>query len=448
MKDASKLEPVAPAAAGKVQDAPLPGARAALTLLLVINMFNFIDRQVLAAVLPNIKKSLFPSGGQHDTELGLLTTAFMVSYMLFAPVFGWLADRMSRWILVGVGVILWSLASGASGLAATYMAMLLTRCFVGIGEAAYGPAAPTILSDLYPERVRGKVMAWFYVAVPVGSALGYVLGEQVANLTGDWRWAFYVVVPPGLLLGAWCFFMKEPPRGQADLAPAAVSTGTTAPRSSSIRRDYLVLLRTPSYTLACIGYTLQTFALGGIGAWIAAYVKDYRQVPNADNAGTIFGGIVVLSGLAGTILGGLTGDWLRDRIRGAYFWVSGVSMLLGFPLFLAVLYVPFPAAWGFMFATCFCMFFSTGPINTILANVSHPSMRATAFALNILFIHILGDVISPPIIGAINDWNDGAMNPAFLMVSFTILAGAIFWLWGVRYLERDTKLAPTRVSGD
>lgn len=446
MKDASQSDAAAVPAAAQVHHAPLPGARAALTLLLVINMFNYIDRQVLAAVLPEVEKSLFPAGGTHDAELGLLTTAFMVSYMLFAPIFGWLADRMSRWMLVGIGVILWSLASGASGLAATFSAMLLTRCFVGIGEAAYGPAAPTILSDLYPERVRGKVMAWFYVAVPVGSALGYVLGGQVTKFAGDWRWAFYLVVPPGLLLGILSYFMREPARGQADPLPAGESSSAKA-GAVSAWEEYVILLRTPSYTLACIGYTLQTFALGGIGAWIAKYVKVYRQVPNADDATTIFGGIVVLSGLAGTILGGLAGDWLRDRLRGGYFWVSGVSMLLGFPFFLGVLYMPFPLAWVMMFCTCFCLFFSTGPVNTILANVSHPSMRATAFALNILFIHILGDVISPPIIGFINDWNSGDMNPAFLMVSFVILADAVFWLWGVRYLEHDTELAPQRLDG-
>jgi MFS family permease len=430
---------------------PLPGARTALILLLAINMFNFIDRQVLAAVLPDVELSLWGGRGGHDTELGYLTTAFMVAYMIFAPVFGWLADRTSRWTLVGIGVLVWSLASGASGLAATYAIMFFTRCWVGIGEAAYGPSAPTLLSDLYPVKVRGKIMAWFYVAVPVGSALGYVFGEQVTKMAGDWRWAFYLVVPPGLLLGLLCFFMKEPPRGQADAtahdpaAPAAGGTAAPAKARGNALREYLLLLRTPSYALASAGYTLQTFALGGIGAWIAKYVEVQRGVPKDSNPTSTFGAILVVSGLAATILGGLAGDWLRNRhVKGAYFWVSGVSMLLGFPFFLAVLYVPFPLAWVFMFLTCFCLFFSTGPINTILANVVHPSMRATGFALNIFLIHVLGDVISPPIIGTLNDWNGGDMNPAFLLVSFTILIGAVFWVWGVRHLDEDTRLAPTR----
>ena len=136
--------------------------------------------------------------------------AFMVLYMVGAPVFGRLAESHSRWALVGIGVILWSLASGASGLAATFLGLLLTRCLVGVGEAAYGPVAPTILSDLYPVEQRGRILAWFYMAIPVGSALGYVLGGAVADssigelggrLLGihaeSWRWAFFLVVPPG-----------------------------------------------------------------------------------------------------------------------------------------------------------------------------------------------------------------------------------------------------------
>ena len=139
-------------------------------LLLAINMFNYIDRYVLAAVEPAIRSNLLhepvaPAGSAlthvastAKTKTWLLATAFLLSYMITAPIFGWLADRMSRWVLVGVGVLVWSLASGASGLAGTYAALLITRLFVGIGEAGYGPAAPTIISDLYPVQRRGAVL--------------------------------------------------------------------------------------------------------------------------------------------------------------------------------------------------------------------------------------------------------------------------------------------------
>ncbi len=442
---------------------PLPGARAALALLLLINLFNYIDRQVLSAVVGPIKATFFGANGsgagetltavmnwfQHrlgfkpeDALVGLLGTAFMVVYMIGAPVFGRLAERTSRWVLVGIGVILWSLASGASGMAATFVALLLTRCLVGIGEAAYGPVAPAVISDLYPVRVRGQVLAWFYMAIPVGSALGYVLGGWVSSSgigewgaaalgarPESWRWAFYLVVPPGILLGVWSLFMRDPARGQADLAhtlhPAAVRW-----------RDYLVFLRTPSYVFCTLGMTAMTFAIGGIAFWMPYYLETRPGAPAASTF--IFGLITVVGGLSATLLGGLVGDRLRARFPGSYFLVSGVAMLTGFPVFLAVLETPFPWIWVLIFLTVFCLFFNTGPTNTILANVTHPSMRAAGFALNILIIHAFGDVISPVIIGLLSDWFQD-MNKAFFAVGLMFLVAGVLWLLGARHLQRDTE---------
>jgi hypothetical protein len=158
----------------------------------------------------------------------------------------------------------------------------------------------------------------------------------------------------------------------------------------------------------------------------------------------------IVRGGAGTavrtigLLGGIVGDRLRPRYGGSYFIVSAAGMLLGFPMFLAVLYAPFPLAWVFLFLAVFCLFFNTGPSNTALANVSPPAVRATAFAINIFMIHLLGDAISPPIMGWIADrWS---MSAAFGVVSVMFLLGGGLWLYGARYLARDTSLAPTRMS--
>ncbi len=344
--------------AGGARPASLPGARSALALLLFINLFNYIDRQVLAAVVPSIEHSFFGAGSGAGKSaaldaiqswcrvhlgfkpelalIGVLSMAFMVLYMIGAPVFGRLAERHSRWALVGVGVVLWSLASGASGLAATFFGLLLTRCLVGVGEAAYGPVAPTILSDFYPVEKRGQVLAWFYMAIPVGSALGYVLGGAVAassigelggRLLGihaeSWRWAFFLVVPPGLVLGLWAFFQKDPPRGHAD--------GTAGEPRPHIRwRDYGVLLRTPSWLLCTLGMTAMTFAIGGIAFWMPYYLARKPGAPAS--ATIIFGGITCVAGLVATLLGGMAGDRLRARFPGSYFLVSGMAMLAGLPV--------------------------------------------------------------------------------------------------------------------
>src|SRR5262249_6004094 len=143
----------------------ISGARSALFLLLAINLFNYIDRQVLAALEPDIRATFFPSDDVNAmTKTGLLGDAFFVTYMVSAPILGLLADRFSRWIIVGSAVILWSLASGGSGLAATFAILFATRICVGIGEGGYGPAAPTILSDLFPIETRGRIMAIFCAA--------------------------------------------------------------------------------------------------------------------------------------------------------------------------------------------------------------------------------------------------------------------------------------------
>ncbi len=443
------------------------GARSALVLLLLINLFNYIDRQVLAAVVGPLKASFFGEKGvaaaggataellawfQHrlgfkpeDALIGVLSTAFMVVYMIGAPLFGRLAERHSRWLLIGIGVILWSLASGASGLASTFVALLLTRCVVGIGEAAYGPVAPTVISDFYPVEQRGRVLAWFYVAIPVGSALGYVLGGAVADSNigawgagwlgahhESWRWAFYIVVVPGLVLGAWSLFMREPPRGQADLAAGQ-------PAKGAAWRDYAILLRTPSYVLCTLGMAAMTFAIGGIGFWMPYYLETRPGAPTSTTL--IFGGITAAAGLTGTLVGGFAGDRLRARFPGSYFLVSGGAMLAGFPVFLAMLHAPFPWVWVLIFLTCFCLFFSTGPTNTILANVTHPSIRAAGFAFNILVIHTLGDVLSPVLIGLLNDYF-GDMNKSFLLIGLMFLVSGVLWLAGAKFLQRDTERAP------
>jgi MFS transporter, Spinster family, sphingosine-1-phosphate transporter len=444
----------------QIQTAPLPGARTALALLLCINLFNYIDRQVLAALVPSIEKDYFPSSvegsaGEDEgpdkfmrAKIGLLQTAFMVSYMLIAPIFGWLADRTSRWRLIGGAVVFWSLASAASGipwplltsLPVAFGLLLATRCLVGVGEAAYGPAAPTIISDLYPVQVRGKILAWFYAAIPVGSALGYVLGG-LAIWVADWHWAFYSVLLPGLALAVACFCMPEPPRGHADLG---------AQKAHSARlRDLLILARTPSYVLDTLGMTAMTFALGGLAYWMPEYIVDKKAVVDGKammdlgQVNLYFGAIIVVSGLVATLLGGMLGDKLRTRFPGSYFLVSGISMIVGFPMICLVLLVPYPWFWVFIFVACFCLFFNTGPTNTILANVTHPAMRATAFAVNILILHALGDASSPAIIGFISSLS--SLEMGFVVVSLMVLVGGILWLVGARFLARDTALAPGRL---
>ena len=438
-------------------------ARASLLLLLLINLFNYIDRYLLAAVMPDIEKTFFSNGavnaGPGIAQLiewfrhtfgftpnlalgGLLSTAFILTYMILAPVFGHLAHKYSRWALVGVGIGVWSFATGASGLAGTFLALLITRCFVGVGEAAYGPVAPAMISDLYPIEERGRVLSWFYTALPVGSALGYVLGEQIAKSgigawgagflshlgvtsADSWRWAFFVVLPPGIVLAVWSFFMRDPARS------------SNASKKEIPLRQYAIFFKTPSFVLCNVGMTFMTFAMGGIAVWMPFYLE--HKPGSHGYPTTIFGGVLLVTGLLGTLIGGWLGDRLRKRWSGSYFLVSGVTMLIAVPMVWHLTYITFPWIWGYIFFACLCLFVNTAPANTILANVTHPSMRAAGYALNILVIHALGDVLSPLVMGLIADkWS---MDIAFRTVAVVMLLSGVTWIFGAKYLARDTERA-------
>ena len=412
---------------------PGSAAKTALLLLLGINLFNYIDRQILAALEPDIRATFFAADDVHAmTKTGLLGDAFFVTYMVSAPILGFLADRFSRWIIVGSAVILWSLASGGSGLAATFAILFATRVLVGIGEGGYGPAAPTILADLFPIETRGRIMAIFCSAIPVGSALGYVIGGLVGAHLG-WRWAFYLVTLPGLLLGLLCFWQRDP-RVVADHLAQKLSRRSV--------RDYLNLFRTRSYLINCIAMTLMTFVTGGLGFWVPAYLRYRDQSPAVGM--TIFGLITVVAGLVSTLLGGVIADKLRSRLPGSYFWVSGIGMLIACPIFIVALYIPFPAAWIAMFLAIFFLFLNTGPSNTALANVSLPAVRATAFAASIFVIHAFGDVQAFWLLGYIGGHTN--MHVAFLVVSGIIFLSGLVWLIGVKYLAADTAAVESRTT--
>jgi len=412
---------------------PSSAAKTALLLLLGVNLFNYIDRQILAALEPDIRATFFAADDVHAmTKTGLLGDAFFVTYMISAPILGFLADRFSRWIIVGSAVILWSLASGGSGLAATFAILFATRVLVGIGEGGYGPAAPTILADLFPIQTRGRIMAIFCSAIPVGSAFGYVIGGLVGAHLG-WRWAFYLVTPPGLLLGLLCFWQRDPRVAADHLAQKSPRRGV---------HDYLNLFRTRSYLLNCIAMTLMTFVTGGLGFWVPAYLRYRDQSPAVGM--TIFGLITVVAGLVSTLLGGVIADKLRSRLPGSYFWVSGIGMLIACPIFIVALYIPFPAAWIAMFLAIFFLFLNTGPSNTALANVSLPAVRATAFAASIFVIHAFGDVQAFWLLGYIGGHTN--MHVAFLFVSGIIFLSGLVWLFGVKYLAADTAAVESRTG--
>src|SRR5438094_1583913 len=364
-------------------------ARAGLLILTLINLFNYLDRWIVAALAESMKHSELQLS---DTQLGALMTGFLIVYTLTAPVFGTLGDTRSRNRLLSLGVAIWSFATALAGLARSYAGLFAARAAVGIGEAAYGTISPALLADYFPRERRGRAFAVFFAAIPIGSALGYIVGGLVDHYFG-WRQAFFVAGVPGLVLAALAVRLYDPPRGSQDSAEEV-------PRST--RGAYHTLIRNRPYLLTILGYAAYTFAIGALAFWTPTFLERVRGIPKA-HATVQFGAVVVVTGFVGTYLGGWLGDRLLRVSRQAYLWLSGTVTLLPAPL------TPLPPAppqpyvyWPAIVAAELCLFASTGPVNSAIVNEVSPHMRATAVALSILTIHVLGDVPSPSVVGMIS----------------------------------------------
>jgi MFS family permease len=405
-----------------------PAARAAttaLTLLTAINLLNYLDRYVVPAVFESLKRSpLAPS----DAQLGLLMSGFLLVYTLTAPLFGRLGDTRSRPRVLAAGVALWSVATALGGAVRSWLGLLAARMAVGVGEAAYGTIGPSLLADYFPVRTRGRAFAIFFTAIPVGAALGYMVGGFVDHHWG-WRRAFFVAGTPGLIAALLLVTLREPPRGASD----GVRTAEAGPWS--LRRTYATLIRNRPYLLTILGYAAYTFALGGIATWMPPFLERVRGV-SGQTATVRFGAVVVLTGLVGTYGGGWLGDRLLGRTRAAYLWLSGIATLLAAPLFYLALAAPAPRVyWSAVIGAQLLMFASTGPINSAIVNVAAPQIRATAMAVSIFAIHALGDVPSPFLVGLIADAKSLAVGVLILPVA--ALVGGSIWCAAARQVERE-----------
>jgi MFS family permease len=413
-----------------------PHAAATLALLCGMNLLDYIDRNILAAVLPHIQEEM----GLSSTQAGALGPAFLIAYTVFAPLMGWAGDRYNRTRLLVCGVGLWSLATVGSGFAGTYGHLVLARSLLGIGEATYGTLAPTILADLYPRERRGQILSFFYVAVPVGSALGYVLGGMIEPHYG-WRVAFWIVGGPGLVAALSGLLLREPPRGAMDGAGGADDLVSMHAPAHVSWRDYRVLRHNSSYIYNTLGMALMTFALGGLALWMPTYFHRVKGM-TLQEANLWIGPLTVGAGLLGTMTGGWLADRLLRRTPGAYFLVSGCGMLLATPCALVALLANAPTVYlpAMFLAEC-GVFLNTGPCNAILVNVVPPAMRSTAFAINIFLIHVLGDIWSPIAIGVLADATGGNLTTGMLLTVVAIGGAGGLFLRGMRYLEQDQRAA-------
>ena len=388
--------------------------RTALLLLTALNLLNYADRNVLFAVQPLVQDEFHIS----KTQVGYLTSAFLICYMIAAPFVGPLADRYSRKLIISLGAIFWSGLTLLTAVTHNYSELLVRHTLVGIGEATFVTIAPTFVADLFAENKRGRILGVFYLAIPVGSAAGYLLGGHLAPLHG-WRFPFYIAAAPGFLIAIAVLFLREPPRGQFD-------TLKETPERASI----FGLARNPAFLTATLGMAMMTFSLGGIQVWMPQFLFSERhyslQAANFD-----FGIIVVVDGILASLLGGWLGDYLLPRLKSSYYLVSAVGMALGVPFMIVALFVPGRLMIPAIALAAFFLLFNTSPLNAAVINSVGANIRATAIALNIFIIHLLGDVPSPTAMGWVADKH--SLQSAFILPVIAMVLSAIILFYGMRY---------------
>ncbi|HEV2214046.1 MAG TPA: MFS transporter [Terracidiphilus sp.] len=383
-------------------------------LLLGLNLLNFIDRYILPGAQPLIQREFHAT----DAQMGALTTALFATYMIFAPLTGWLGDRFPRKPLIIGGAVLWSLATLATAWVHSYWTLYLRHALVGVGEATFSIFAPAVLADFYPERDRNRILSIFYLAIPVGAALGYLAGGELGSQFG-WRTPFFLCAIPGLVVaGLYLWIGREPERGACDHL-----------RATRSRATFSGLFTNTAFLTSTFGLAALTFAMGGISAWMPTFLHRVAGL-SVSGASEAVGAITVMDGIAGTAVGGwLAQRWLRTNHRALYllsFW----SVALTLPCGALVFFGPHSWAVPSLFAAEFFLFLNTGPLNTAIVNSVSAPVRATAISVNLFIIHAFGDTFSPTIIGSISDRTHdlrialGATLVALIVSGIILLAGA------------------------
>lgn len=388
--------------------------RTALIVLTVLNLLNYIDRSVLFAVQPLVQAEFRLTNAQ----IGYLTSAFLGFYMVAAPFVGPLADRYSRRLIIVLGAIFWSALTLMTAVTHNYWELLVRHTLVGVGEATFVTIAPTFVADLFPENKRGRIFGIFYLAIPVGTAAGYLLGGKLGPEFG-WRFPFYVAAAPGFLLALIMLFIPEPERGRFD-------TLQETPERGTIRG----LARNPAFWTATLGMAAMTFALGGVQVWMPTFLSRVRGY-TLESANLTFGGIVVVDGILASLAGGWLGDRLLPRMKGAYYFVSAVSMAIGVPFMIVAIFMKGPVMVPAIAIAAFFLLLNTSPLNAAIVNSVGAHIRATAIAANIFIFHLLGDVPSPTAMGLVADRR--SLEAAFVLPVIAMVISSAILFYGMKF---------------
>ncbi|CAL1288409.1 unnamed protein product [Larinioides sclopetarius] len=428
----------------------------AVIILCFINLINYMDRYTLAGVLRDVKSYY----GLDDSEAGLLQTSFIISYLVMAPIFGYLGDRYNRRYIMAFGILFWSATTflGSCIPNPYFRWFMFTRALVGTGEASYSTIAPTVIADLFTDNLRTRMLSLFYFAIPVGSGLGYIIGPEVANLIGHWYWALRVTPLLGILAVVLCLtVLVEPPRGEAE--------GGISLKSTSVIEDVISVFKIPSFLWVTLGFTCVTFSVGALAWWVPDFMTNALEVhgekPDKVFVSIVFGAITCFAGIAGVVLGSATSQYYRKYNPRADPLICAYSMILAVPLvYLACItaspYTYLSYIFIFFGVTLLCMNWVL--VADIVLYVVVPRRRSMAEAIQITVSHALGDACSPYIIGCISDGISGddqspmakylSMQYSLFLPVFILILGASCFFINSFYVVEDKERCSKQMQGD
>ena len=383
--------------------------------LTALNLLNYIDRSVLFSCA-GLDQAEF---GRTDFQIGLLTAVFFIFYMIAAPFMGPLSLRFTRKYVIIAGALIWSVATLLTAITKNFDELLFRHTIVGVGEASFVVLSPTFIADMFPDRMRGRVMGIFYLAIPVGTGLGYMIGSLMEPKYG-WRAPFYVGAAPGILLALLLLLIPEPELGRYD----------SADRSTPERDTLKGLVHNPAFLTATFGMAMMTFALGGLQVWMPSFLHRVHGY-TLGQAGVLFGISTMINGLVASVLGGWLSDRLLQRTKAAHYLVSAVSLGLGIPAMCVALFASGKLMVGGIFLAEFLLLLNTGPLNAAVINSVGPHVRALALSANIFIFHIFGDVPSSALIGFLSDHY--SLQLAFVAPVITVALSSAILFYGMRY---------------
>ncbi|XP_048413530.1 protein spinster homolog 3-like [Stegostoma tigrinum] len=432
-----------------------------VAILFLINLLNYMDRSIIAGVLDGIQNYF----KINDASAGLLQTVFICSYMILAPLFGYLGDRYNRKILMSIGILIWcAVTLAGSFITKSYFWVLVfCRALVGVGEASYSTIAPTIIADLFVDDARTLMISIFYIAIPVGSGLGYILGSGVMRLSGNWHWSMRVTPCVGLVVVILLIlFVPNPPRGASE-------QHTDSPESStSLLQDLKYLFTNWSFVLSSFGTAAVTFTTGALGFWAPIFLLraqgtngSPQRTVNTSQDSLIFGAITCVTGILGIGIGAVLSKHFKKKSPRADPLICATGMLSSsLCLYLAIVLAKHSIAATYVFIALgeTLLALNWAIIADILLYVIVPTRRSLAEAVQITICHVLGDASSSYIIGSISDairktrpassfWKFVSLEHAFLLCPFIAVVGGALFLWTANHLEED-RLKASQINED